>query len=144
MRLGHIRLRGTLNPRALGYTYSLLLTYLEKIKRPDKKREVEIIRDNLFADDTAERLAATEERLKEVEAENAEYKRLLSATLEKKGDPAKLPTQDSDTGPERKPPQKPSKTGKIEELLTSPDRLRRAENTGETVKKRRSPKRQTL
>ena len=97
----------------------LIADLLGKIKRLDKKREVEIIRDNLFVDDTAERLAATEERLKEVEAENAEYKRLLSATLEKKGDPAKRSTQDSGRGPEHKSPQKPSKTGKIEELLTS-------------------------
>ena len=97
----------------------LIADVLGKIKRPKKKREVENIRDALFTDDTAERLADTEERLKAVEAKNAEYKRLLSATLEEKVDPAKPSTQDSDSDPERKPPQKTSKTGKIEELLTS-------------------------
>ena len=57
----------------------LIADVLGKIKRPDKKREVEIIRENLFADNTEKRLADTEEHLKEVEAENAEYKKLLTA-----------------------------------------------------------------
>ena len=53
----------------------LIADVLGKIKRPDKQREVEIIRDDLFTDDTAERLAEAEKRLKDMEAENAEYKK---------------------------------------------------------------------
>ena len=60
----------------------LIADLLGKIKRSDKKREVEIIRDDLFADDTAECLADAEERLREMEAENAEYKKFLLATKE--------------------------------------------------------------
>ena len=84
----------------------LIADVLGKIKRPEKKGEVEIVRDDLFADDIAERLADTEKRLKELEAENAEYKKLLSATLEKKVDIAKQSTQDSYSEFERKSPQK--------------------------------------
>ena len=58
----------------------LIADVLGKIKRTDKQHEVEIIRDDLFSDDTAERLAEAEERLKNVEAENAEYKKSLSDT----------------------------------------------------------------
>lgn len=61
----------------------LIADLLGKIKRSDKKREVEIIRDALFSDDTPGRLAEAEERLKEMEAENVEYKKILSATKER-------------------------------------------------------------
>ena len=53
----------------------LITDVLEKIKRPDKQSDVKIIRDDLFTDDTAERLAEAEERLKDLETENAEYKK---------------------------------------------------------------------
>ena len=58
----------------------LIADVLGKIKRSDKQREVQIIRDDLFFDDTVEHLAEAEERLKEIEAENAEYKKSLSDT----------------------------------------------------------------
>ena len=60
----------------------LIADLLGKIKRLDKKREVEIIRDDLFADDTAERLAETEKRLKAIEAENAKHKKSLAEAEE--------------------------------------------------------------
>ena len=56
----------------------LIADVLGKIKRTDKQHEVEIIRDDLFSDDTAERLAEAEECLKDVEVENAEYKKSLT------------------------------------------------------------------
>lgn len=56
----------------------LIAEVLGKINRPNERRDVEVIRDDLFSDDTAERLADTEERLKEIEAENAEYKKNLA------------------------------------------------------------------
>ena len=51
---------------------------LNKINEPDRQSEVEKIRADLFSDDTAERLAEAEERLKEMEAENAENKKNLA------------------------------------------------------------------
>lgn len=59
----------------------LIADVLGKINKPDEQREVENIRDELFSDDTKERLAETEERLKEMEAENAEYKECLETKL---------------------------------------------------------------
>ncbi len=56
----------------------LIADVLGKIKRTDKQHEVEIIRDDLFFDNTAERLAEAEKRLQEIEAENAEYKKSLT------------------------------------------------------------------
>ena len=53
---------------------------LNKINEPDRQSEVEKIRIDLFSDDTAERLAEAEKRLKDVEAENAGYKKSLSET----------------------------------------------------------------
>ena len=61
----------------------LIADVLGKIKRIDKQHEVEIIRDDLFSDDTAERLVEAEERLKEVETENAEYRKSLLETKER-------------------------------------------------------------
>ncbi len=49
----------------------LIADVLRKIKKPDKQSEVEAIRDELFSDDTAE-------RLEKVEEDNVEYKRLLA------------------------------------------------------------------
>lgn len=49
----------------------LIADVLRKIKKPDKQSEVEAIRDDLFSDDTAERLEKAEE-------DNVEYKRLLA------------------------------------------------------------------
>ena len=54
----------------------LIADVLGKINRPDKQREVEIIRDAL--DNTKERLAETEKRLEAAEAENAKYKKSLA------------------------------------------------------------------
>ena len=51
---------------------------LGKISRPDKQREVESVRDKLFSDDTAERLADAERHLKTVKAENAKYEKSLA------------------------------------------------------------------
>lgn len=56
----------------------LIAELLGKINKPNEQREVEDIRDKLFSDDTAERLAELEERLKDVEGENAEYKKSLA------------------------------------------------------------------
>ena len=58
----------------------LIAELLGKINRPNEQREVEVIRDDLFFDDTAERLAEAEKHLKEIEAENTEYKKSLSDT----------------------------------------------------------------
>ena len=55
----------------------LIADVLGKIKRPNEKHEIEVIRDKLFSDDSAERLREAEKRLKDVEAENAEYKKSL-------------------------------------------------------------------
>ena len=52
----------------------LIAELLGKIGRSDAQREVEIIRDKLFSDDTAERLAEAEQRLAAAEAEKKEYK----------------------------------------------------------------------
>ncbi len=49
----------------------LIADVLGKINRPDKQHEVEAIRDELFSDDTAERLEKAEE-------DNVEYKRSLA------------------------------------------------------------------
>ena len=51
---------------------------LGKINSSDEQGKVEKIRDELFSDDTAERLMETEERLKAVEADNAKHKKTLS------------------------------------------------------------------
>ncbi len=56
---------------------------LNKINESDRQSEVEKIRDELFSDDTKERLAEAEERLKEMEAENAKYKKSLLETKER-------------------------------------------------------------
>ena len=52
----------------------LIAELLGKIGRSDAQREVEVIRDKLFSDDTAERLAEAEQRLAAAEAEKKEYK----------------------------------------------------------------------
>ena len=57
----------------------LIAEILGKINKPNEQHEVEAIHEELFSDDTAERLADAEERLKEMEAENAEYKKNLAA-----------------------------------------------------------------
>ena len=56
----------------------LIAELLGKINKPNEKHEVAAIRDELFSDDTAERLAEAEVRLKDVEAENAEHKKSLT------------------------------------------------------------------
>ena len=66
----------------------LIAELLGKINRPNEQRQVEAIRDKLFSDDTKERLAEIEERLKDVEAENAGYKNSL-AEVEKHLETAK-------------------------------------------------------
>lgn len=54
----------------------LIADILEKINRPNEQREVEAIRDELFFDDSAE-------RLEKVEAHLADYKRSLTGTEER-------------------------------------------------------------
>ena len=61
----------------------LIAEVLRKINRTDKQCEVEAIRDELFSDDTPERLAETEKRLKTAETENAEYKKALAEAEER-------------------------------------------------------------
>ena len=61
---------------------------LGKINRLNEQSEVETIRDQLFFDNTKERLAEAEKRLKEMEAENAAYKENL-AEVEKHLEAAK-------------------------------------------------------
>ena len=56
----------------------LIADVLGKINRPDEQREIEGIRDALFADDTKERLAATSEELKKVKTERTKYKKSLA------------------------------------------------------------------
>lgn len=65
--------RGTkdLNSEFVRMNLFLIAEVLGKINRPDEQCEVEDIRDNLFADDTAE-------RLEKLEKENADYKRSLA------------------------------------------------------------------
>ncbi len=60
----------------------LVAEVLGKINRPDEQDKVEAIRDELFADDTSERLAEAEQRLKVVETENAEYRKHIEKTEE--------------------------------------------------------------
>ncbi len=63
----------------------LIADVLRKINRPDKQSEVEAIRDELFYDDSAERLEKAQKRLKDLESENSETaKRLADAESEKK------------------------------------------------------------
>ena len=59
----------------------LIADVLGKINKSDAKDRVEVIRDGL--DDTAERLVEAEERLKEIETENAEYRKSLLETKER-------------------------------------------------------------
>ena len=58
----------------------LIAAVLGKINKPNEKHEVEAIREELFSDDTAERLAEAEERLATAESENAEHKKSLAET----------------------------------------------------------------
>ena len=58
----------------------LIAAVLGKINKPNEKHEVETIGEELFSDDTAERLAEAEERLATVELENAEHMKSLAAT----------------------------------------------------------------
>ncbi len=51
---------------------SMIAEILEKIDGPNKQREVEEIREDLFSDDTKERLEETEKRLMEIAAEKIE------------------------------------------------------------------------
>ena len=63
----------------------LIADVLGKINRTDKQREVEVIRDELFSDDTAERLEKAEKYLKDLESEKSEAeKRLADVESEKK------------------------------------------------------------
>ena len=63
----------------------LIADVLGKINRPDEQREVEAIRDELFYDDSAERLEKAEKRLKDLESEKSETaKRLADTESEKK------------------------------------------------------------
>ena len=75
-QVSHDELR-ELDPEFTRTQLFLIIELLGKVNRPDKQREVEAIRDELFSDDTAERLAEAEERLKDVETENAEDKKSL-------------------------------------------------------------------
>lgn len=75
-QVSHDELR-ELDPEFTRTQLFLIAELLGKVNRPDKQREVETIRDDLFADDTAERLADAEERLKDVETENAKYQKSL-------------------------------------------------------------------
>lgn len=62
----------------------LIADVLGKINKPDEQHEVKVIRDNLFFDDTKERLEKAEKRLKDLESEKSEAeKRLATAESEK-------------------------------------------------------------
>ena len=76
--------RGTkdLNSEFVRVNLFLISEVLAKINT-DKQREVEAIRDELFFDDTPERLSETEERLEAAEGENTEYKKSLSEAKER-------------------------------------------------------------
>ena len=67
-----------LDPEFTRTHLSLIAEVLGKISKPDQQREVETIRDELFFDNTAERLTEAEERLKVSERENAKYKKSLT------------------------------------------------------------------
>ena len=56
----------------------LIADVLGKINRPDEQREVEAIRDELFSDDTKERLEKAEKRLKDLESEKSEAEERLA------------------------------------------------------------------
>ena len=75
-QVSHDELR-ELDPEFTRTQLFLIAELLGEVNRPDKQREVETIRNDLFADDTAERLADAEERLKDVETENAKYQKFL-------------------------------------------------------------------
>ena len=64
----------------------LIAEVLRKINRSDKQREVELIRDELFSDDTAERLEKAEADLKVVKAENAEYEKSVAEAEQRSKD----------------------------------------------------------
>ena len=73
-----------LDPEFTRTHLSLIADILGKISKPDEQREVEAIRDKLFSDDTTERLAEAEKRLKVAESERIEYeksKAILSERL---------------------------------------------------------------
>ena len=58
----------------------LIADVLGKINKPDEQREVENIRDELFSNDTKERLAEVEKRLADAEAKKNDYKERLETT----------------------------------------------------------------
>ncbi len=62
----------------------LIADVLGKINRPDKQSEVEAIRDELFSDDTAERLEKAEKRLTDLELEKSEAEKRLTDVESKK------------------------------------------------------------
>ncbi len=62
----------------------LIADVLGKINRPDKQSEVEAIRDELFSDDTAERLEESEKRLTDLESEKSEAEKRLTDVESKK------------------------------------------------------------
>ena len=64
----------------------LIADVLGKIKKPDAKHNVEVIRDELFSDDTAERLAAAEKHLEKAAAENAENRKSIAAAEKRSRD----------------------------------------------------------
>ncbi|MDE0086291.1 MAG: hypothetical protein OXU23_11295 [Candidatus Poribacteria bacterium] len=61
----------------------IIAELLGKINRSDKQQEVEKIRDDLFYDDTKERLAEAEKRIMEIEAEKIEYPKNEATLTEK-------------------------------------------------------------
>ena len=71
----------------------LIAELLSKINKPNEQREVETIQDDLFSDDTAERLAEAEQRLTDAETEGAEHKKSL-ATAEKRLETAEAKKND--------------------------------------------------
>lgn len=87
-QVSHDELR-ELDPEFTRTQLFLITELLGKVNRPDKQREVAVIRDELFSDDTAERLVDAEELLEDVERENAGYKKSL-VEVEKHLETAKL------------------------------------------------------
>ena len=76
---------GAADPEGTRAYLYLIADVLRKINSPDKQRdEVEAIRDELFSDDTAERLVEAEKRLKDLESEQSEAEKRLSDVESKK------------------------------------------------------------
>ena len=93
----------------------LIADVLGKINRSDKQREVEKIRDELFSDDTAERLEKAEADLKVVKARNAEYEESI-AEAEKRSEAAELEKREYEKDNAKLSNQVNEKDGRLKKL----------------------------